>query len=334
MPGGRSGFTLVELLIVMSIIAVLLALTVGVVGAFVTAARDAATQATIRKIQGQLNDRAEALDRLTKRSGFIITSAEYRAASFVATDTAAQRSLAKKLLHRRYFPQHRQEILDAQAIGNLSAPLQPNITAQPSATSSEILYDFLTHAGVLGNLPEGTDAYSTAEVRDTDGNGLPEFVDAWGNPLRFYRWPTRLFRPAGFGTWTAPQPIDVTNARILFATLPSFSGDIQKDLGRDPDDPLRKLASDYCQTAVPGSDGFETLGLPADPLFSRPAIAAPLFHTPATYHVLLVVSAGSDGQLGLYEPDDLANNGHLAAVRDPDALADDITYLNIRAGGR
>ena len=27
------------------------------------------------------------------------------------------------------------------------------------------------------------------EVRDTDGDGLPEFVDAWGEPLQFYRWP-------------------------------------------------------------------------------------------------------------------------------------------------
>ena len=27
------------------------------------------------------------------------------------------------------------------------------------------------------------------EVQDTDGDGLPEFVDAWGEPLQFFRWP-------------------------------------------------------------------------------------------------------------------------------------------------
>ena len=27
------------------------------------------------------------------------------------------------------------------------------------------------------------------EVQDTDGDGLPEFVDAWGQPLQFFRWP-------------------------------------------------------------------------------------------------------------------------------------------------
>jgi hypothetical protein len=26
-------------------------------------------------------------------------------------------------------------------------------------------------------------------VGDTDGDGLPEFIDAWGEPLQFYRWP-------------------------------------------------------------------------------------------------------------------------------------------------
>jgi hypothetical protein len=36
------------------------------------------------------------------------------------------------------------------------------------------------------------------------------------------------------------------------------------------------------------------------------------FHTPNTYHVPLLVSAGEDGQLGLYEPNDVTNFGYLA----------------------
>jgi len=31
-----------------------------------------------------------------------------------------------------------------------------------------------------------------AFIRDTDDDGVPEFVDSWGTPLRFYRWPTDL----------------------------------------------------------------------------------------------------------------------------------------------
>ena len=33
------------------------------------------------------------------------------------------------------------------------------------------------------------DDFTDREVQDTDGDGLPEFVDAWGQPLQFFRWP-------------------------------------------------------------------------------------------------------------------------------------------------
>ncbi len=42
--------------------------------------------------------------------------------------------------------------------------------------------------GPLGSAFKRED-FTDREVRDTDGDGLPEFVDAWGEPLQFYRWP-------------------------------------------------------------------------------------------------------------------------------------------------
>ena len=46
---------------------------------------------------------------------------------------------------------------------------------------------------VEGQGPYGSafspDDFRDLEVRDTDGDGLPEFVDAWGEPIQFYRWP-------------------------------------------------------------------------------------------------------------------------------------------------
>ena len=46
---------------------------------------------------------------------------------------------------------------------------------------------------VEGNGPFGTvfsrDEFTDKEVQDTDNDGLPEFVDAWGQPLQFFRWP-------------------------------------------------------------------------------------------------------------------------------------------------
>jgi prepilin-type N-terminal cleavage/methylation domain-containing protein len=54
---------------------------------------------------------------------------------------------------------------------------------------AEALYALLVGGlGPLGSVftPE---EFSPTEVGDTDGDGLPEFIDAWGEPLQFYRWP-------------------------------------------------------------------------------------------------------------------------------------------------
>ena len=71
------------------------------------------------------------------------------------------------------------------------------VAARHETESAELLYYMLTQMEVLGVPPVGESEFSTSEVRDTDGDGLLEFVDGWGRPLRFYRWPTRLLKPNG-----------------------------------------------------------------------------------------------------------------------------------------
>ena len=52
-----------------------------------------------------------------------------------------------------------------------------------------MLYALLVEGrGPLGSMFRADD-FTDREVQDTDGDGLPEFVDAWGHPLQFYRWP-------------------------------------------------------------------------------------------------------------------------------------------------
>ena len=43
-----------------------------------------------------------------------------------------------------------------------------------------------------------------SRIQDTDNDGLPEIVDEWGNPVRFYRWPTDLLAYYIEGTKSAP----------------------------------------------------------------------------------------------------------------------------------
>lgn len=54
---------------------------------------------------------------------------------------------------------------------------------------AEMLYAVLVEgSGPLGSVFSADD-FNQQEVKDTDGDGLLEFVDAWGKPLQFFRWP-------------------------------------------------------------------------------------------------------------------------------------------------
>jgi len=57
---------------------------------------------------------------------------------------------------------------------------------------AESLYMFV----MLG--AEDSDAithFSDNDIKDVDGDGLPEFVDGWGNPISFIRWPAGFASP-------------------------------------------------------------------------------------------------------------------------------------------
>ncbi len=72
--------------------------------------------------------------------------------------------------------------VQAQVLGNLNAHTH-------NTARSETLYAILVEGvGPLGAF-FNRDDFSDREVQDTDHDGLPEFVDAWGQPLQFYRWP-------------------------------------------------------------------------------------------------------------------------------------------------
>lgn len=62
---------------------------------------------------------------------------------------------------------------------------------------AEMLYAVLVGGvGPLGSAYNPED-FTAREVQDTDGDGLPEFVDAWGEPLQFFRWPIYFGTVAG-----------------------------------------------------------------------------------------------------------------------------------------
>ena len=257
-----------------------------------------------------------------------------------------------------------------------------NIFGQDPTVSSELLYFFLNDSESLGSSEAISDQFTTSEIADTDNDGLLEFVDAWGNPLRFYRWPTRMIDidpPAPPAVAEGFQPVlsnvnDPTDvfisidhdnddstapvtagtrvitanerlvANIMLKGLPPAptnlpNGAIPRDLLLvDPDDPVgvlyRALEEYDGDRDINGDGDTDDPGEQSTPL--RVEFNETDYHTPDTYHVPLIVSAGPDQALGIFEPTDNTNFGNLAAynIANLDSISDNLTNRNKRAGGR
>lgn len=418
----RKGFTLVELLMVVAILAVLMTLTISVMSGITVQAEEEATKVTVLKISRLVDQRIQAYDRafrgsrrqqyiqgtvgllkaenaqfeyfndhpdeappalimLAKKAGLRFEMPQRMIERTAAGDgiaipgnaAAGLPDLPVSVYRALSVPYARRQLLEAGTAINAASLLAQATTNWQNHTavteSAELLYYTLTQSGTFGAATVIAEQFSSAEIADTDGDGLPEFVDAWGNPLRFYRWPTRLFDP------TAPNPFtpsfDILNdntevdptpdndesdglrevtkterdyAGLLVKGLPpaplQVGNATQRDLMLvDPDDPVGIL---YTFIEDPR---YINLGITLTNEYNEAK-----YHTPDTFHVPLIVSAGEDGVLGLREPTDVdpltGVFGNLAQYAGTTAssplpseavfndLVDNITSRNRRAGSR
>lgn len=329
----RRGFTLLELLVVIGLILFMMTVLVMTIGNAIGSAKEQATRATLVKLEQQLQDRLDAFntvfDKAAKRGDIAIEAENLR--KFLQNNglpgmpVNVCEMLVRKNRLRQAFPQTGNpspSVPGADSPGLVSAgrPFAGNL--QNNAESSEYLYYMLVLSDSFGVPPVDAGDYLSAEVGDTDGDGRLEFLDAWGRPLRFYRWPTRMIRSGGISS-TPDQAI----ARLMIGGIPpapTTSGD-SDPLKRDPDDLLLAFSRMQALTgpnAATTAANFETL-----------------FHTINTYHTPIIVSAGRDGKLALREPYDRggATFGYLGQP-DPsipyatmfDWLSDNITSRNIK----
>ncbi len=68
----------------------------------------------------------------------------------------------------------------------------PNlISAASSAPDGDISADLL-YLIIMNTSPETRETFLDREISDTNNNGIPEFIDGWGNPIRFIRWAPAL----------------------------------------------------------------------------------------------------------------------------------------------
>lgn len=222
MSKSRRGFTLVELLTVIVVVSILSTLLVVGGMSALSSSREASAKSTLEKCGRIIKDRQTAFWESTKehahgnygavfgrfnsqvggastpeqvRIQTVRDGIKSRIEAVCGPPTASgwNERLASLILHieleRIFFPQTWDEAEYMRAVAG-----EPAIASNPAnpVENSEVLHWMLTTKSVVGNLPEDYDSILPNMVGDTDGNGLKEIVDSWGNPVRFYRWPTRI----------------------------------------------------------------------------------------------------------------------------------------------
>lgn len=373
----QRGFTLIEILIVIAIVSALLAGLGVTLANFLTMAREGQTTATLRKIDGLITERQQAVTRFFDSRDFRrhVSVQHERLKKGNPTQGVAQllglapdfvEVITKKRLLQLSLPQRFAEMIDERQPATPGNPKglgadgipdaiqfdevykslitwnspTPAIPASatpanhtPQTESAELLYFALTRMEQFGAPATGTDDFQLTEIADTDNDGLPEFVDGWGNPLRFYRWPTRLVKPFGLlgidqaygnagddddGNGTADMKIvdydeigfPGTDDTYIHPAMRVFAALYVSGLPRQPiltGLPPRPVAGDFDQLNEDGDDPFGIL-LDETKRLSRTGIDVfshvneSTYMTFDTYHKPLVVSAGPDGVLGLMEP--------------------------------
>jgi hypothetical protein len=297
----RPALTLIELLVAISIIATLSAMFLGASRAAMEHSRGARTRTTIDKLHTLIMERYADYETRRVELDFVPPTAEA---------TADYRLLALRELMKFEMPDRWSDVTGVQpgdpplAENNASLCVvmknlptlakiyrrryDPTRTTEPHE-SAECLYMIVIYACGDG---ESRSMFSAQDIGDFDGDGAPEFLDGWGRPIGFLRW------PAGF----------VKHSDLM-------SGDAQND--HDPFDPFRRdldsSVGDYTAPAnlVPYLERLR------DHDYSKAAFRL----------VPLIYSAGPDEESEIDSKADLPTSDPTGTVRlDPYAIESDETF--------
>lgn len=241
----RDGFTLVELMVALAIIAILAALTFGALNSARNSARTANTRATITKLHeivcGRLQDyrsRRTEYERAYDSDG-----------KLDVVSTAWNRLYAIRELQRVEMPDRWSDVI---VFHESSPPTRKYDDASPCVSASvrnnSLLHRYADRAEAAWNrlsgdrnakirtnasaellymivmsTPEGAEEIGGGKTGDTDKDGLPEFLDAWGRPIRFIRWPVG-FNDSELQTLDGEKDHDILDQRRLDKPGESYRG--------------------------------------------------------------------------------------------------------------
>ncbi len=177
-PKSRPAFTLVELLVTITIITMLAGLTLGGLRMARTAAREIKTRSTVAK-----------LDEIIMRmyAGYEHRRVPIDTSGMTRAQAIETRYYALRDIIRMEMPDSFAEIDEGPQVDGIGQPAlhaayQAAQRGSPDHESARCLYLIVSTAH-----PRELQHFNPNEI-DVHG-GVPVFVDGWGNPICFQRWP-------------------------------------------------------------------------------------------------------------------------------------------------
>ena len=371
-----AAMTLIELLVAISIVAILATLLLGVAAKAAGTARKARTKQLVSRLHTLVMERYESYrtqrveinpDTTDANDNRVADFLEARLTSFAGIKTttfsspgewrAAGRLAAIRELMKLEMPDRWSDI-----VGNTLLPV-PDTGDAPNSLNPPNRFFFLRKAPSLNSLylrryneiandsyintetgvkntagdvrdnqgaeclylmvmnatsdGEARSLFKESDIGDTDGDGAPEFVDAWGNPIHWLRW----------------APGYDSDLQISFTSL-------KRVYGRPTTGTKGLFGADGVEETIANDhDPFDLFQ--ADRFFKATLNATDMTNARGWRLIPLVFSAGSDEELGLYVGDSylakvdpyspITGNQRLGGSSDPDSATDNLTNHHITA---
>ena len=226
--GPRGGFTLVELLVVITIICMLAGLVLGGLNSARNTGREAQTKATITKLHNIIMAKYDSYR--TRRVPLTINTT-----GLSRSDLAKARLWGLRDLMRMEMPERDTDIGNGPttfSIGSSSL----TVVAQPAISKAYAARRTAATGSTLGDdspakclyliatmLCGAREQFKESEIAAPDSSGFPVFIDGWGKPIYFLRW------APGFNDSDIQPTVDMNGVTASSAALNDH----------DPFDPLR-----------------------------------------------------------------------------------------------